>query len=114
MPSTAGIARGSRCRTPWSSSARGRKSIASIRRARPPITEAALCELDGLVPCAETWLDHIDVLADAVAEACGVPRERAHGVLEDELRVHLAFLARRERASGCSSGGPPGLALCER
>jgi hypothetical protein len=66
-------------------------------RARPPITEAVLCELDGLVPFGSTWLEHIEVLADAVAEECGVPQERVYRVLEEQVRIHLAFLAQCER-----------------
>jgi hypothetical protein len=63
-------------------------------RARPPLETAALCELDGLVQYAGAWLQFVNVLPDAVAEACGVPRDRVQ-----EVRLHLAFLAQRERSA---------------
>jgi hypothetical protein len=68
-------------------------------RARPPLETAALCELDGLVQHAGAWLQFVNVLPDAVAEACGVPRDRVQAVLEQEVRLHLAFLAQRERSA---------------
>jgi hypothetical protein len=69
--------------------------------ARPPLEEAAECELYGLVPWARIWFALIGTAANRVAGECGAPRAHVYAVLEEEVRLTMTDVAERERRCRC-------------